>query len=467
MYGFLWVLYGLALARYNELAFGTNGTVPQQANALIVQPTFDIDNFQYKGIAIGGWLVLEPYITPSLFLQFNASDGDADIPVDEYHFCKELGHDEAQKQLKKHWDNFYTEADFADIKDYGLNMVRIPVGYWSFVQLPLDPYVSGAADYLDKAIGWAKNHDLKVMVDLHGVPGSQNGFDSSGLRNIGYPGWFNSTENVNVTYQTLEKIYKKYGSADYRDTIIGIELVNEPLGPDLGMEKVKRFLKNAIVDAQRLLEFNTSIVLHDAFQGTGYWNDFMNDTGRPFLIDHHKYEVFSEEQQHQNITEHMSNIRGLANGIQKDEIKKGHRAVVGEWSAALTDCTPWLNGVGLGSRYAGDEPYNFKRAGSCEGINNFSLWDALKIKNTRKFLETQLYEYSNKTSGWIFWCYKTEDTIEWDFKRLVEHGMMPQPFDNYTYIKDGKDTDKHPNSEASAVRPFMWFMPLLVAWMVI
>ena len=36
-------------------------------------------------------------------------------------------------------------------------------------------YFQGQQPYLTKAIGWAQAHGIKVIVDLHGAPGSQNG----------------------------------------------------------------------------------------------------------------------------------------------------------------------------------------------------------------------------------------------------------------------------------------------------
>jgi hypothetical protein len=33
-------------------------------------------------------------------------------------------------------------------------------------------------NYLLKAVGWAAKYNLKVIVDLHGAPGSQNGYEN-------------------------------------------------------------------------------------------------------------------------------------------------------------------------------------------------------------------------------------------------------------------------------------------------
>jgi glucan 1,3-beta-glucosidase len=64
----------------------------------------------------------------------------------------------------------------------GLNHVRVPIGYWAYDVSAGEPYIQGQTEYLDRVIGWARTHNVKVMIDLHGAPGSQNGFDNSGQR---------------------------------------------------------------------------------------------------------------------------------------------------------------------------------------------------------------------------------------------------------------------------------------------
>lgn len=75
--------------------------------------------------------------------------------------------------LKPHWDSWARFEDFQKVKDSGFNLVRIPVGYWAWDNENV-PYAKGAAPYLDAAINWARSLGLKVIVDLHGAPGSQN-----------------------------------------------------------------------------------------------------------------------------------------------------------------------------------------------------------------------------------------------------------------------------------------------------
>lgn len=53
----------------------------------------------------------------------------------------------------------------------------MPIGYWAWEVGPGEPYIQGQLPYLRNAVNWARDHGLKVIIDLHGVPGSQNGYE--------------------------------------------------------------------------------------------------------------------------------------------------------------------------------------------------------------------------------------------------------------------------------------------------
>ena len=105
----------------------------------------------------------QPWITPSIFDNTN----DSRI-VDEYTFGQYQDRSKAASTLQRHWDTWITEADFAAIAAAGLNHVRLPIGYWAFDVSGGEPYVQGQVPYLLKAVTWAQNHGLKLIVDLHG-----------------------------------------------------------------------------------------------------------------------------------------------------------------------------------------------------------------------------------------------------------------------------------------------------------
>jgi glucan 1,3-beta-glucosidase len=113
-----------------------------------------------QGVNTGGWFVLEPWITPSLFTGNDAKD--------EWTLTEQLGKDAAKSKLQQHWNSWITQADFNKMAGAGLNHVRIPIGYWSVIPRDGDPYVQGAYEKLGEALDWAQSAGLKVMIDLHG-----------------------------------------------------------------------------------------------------------------------------------------------------------------------------------------------------------------------------------------------------------------------------------------------------------
>jgi glucan 1,3-beta-glucosidase len=126
-----------------------------------------------RGVNLGGWLVLEPFITPSLFTATGV--------IDEWTLCASLGPAESKKVMDKHYATFYTEDDFKQIAEYGLNFVRIPIGYWAIDVVDGEPFVPELSwNYLLKGINWARKYGLRVLIDLHALPGSQNGWNHSG-----------------------------------------------------------------------------------------------------------------------------------------------------------------------------------------------------------------------------------------------------------------------------------------------
>ena len=125
-----------------------------------------------------------------------------------------------------------------------MNHVRIPIGYWAVAPLDGDPYVQGQLAYLDRAVQWARQVGLKVWVDLHGAPGSQNGFDNSGQRDR--LEWQSTPGLVEHTLKVVGMLSARYAKAELADVVAGIEVLNEPLGPRLDMGRIRQFWKGEL-----------------------------------------------------------------------------------------------------------------------------------------------------------------------------------------------------------------------------
>ena len=377
--------------------------------------SFDYDNDKVRGVNLGGWLVLEPWITPSIFSDW----ADGQSVKDEYTYSQTLGKDEALSRLTTHWSTFITEADITAIAAAGLNHIRIPIGYWAVAPIDGDPYVQGQLEYVDKAIGWARTAGLKVMLDLHGAPGSQNGFDNSG--EYGAIEWTQG-DTVAQTITAIKNLAERYSGDG--DVVTIIQLLNEPAGFALDLNVIKDFY-NQGYETVRASNPDTVVCFHDAFEAfDDYWNGFMAGPTNN-MLDTHQYQIFSPGEVGRSPAEHVAAACALGPRLASTD----KWTVVGEWTGAQTDCAKWLNGLGKGARYDGTLPVDgVAVVGSCDGkyVGTVDALSSDDKNNIRSFIEAQLDAYEQHT-GWFFWTWVTESAPEWHMKDLLAGGLFPQP----------------------------------------
>jgi glucan 1,3-beta-glucosidase len=367
------------------------------------------------------------FITPSLFERFQSPDNRV---IDEWSLCEYLGKQGCSDALKPHWEWFVQLADFQKIRDGGLNVIRIPIGYWAFLDIGA-PYVNGQVPYLDRAIDWARQTGLKVIIDLHGAPKSQNGFDHSGHKHNG-PEW-GQGDSISQTLQTLRIIYAKYAVPAYQDVVIAIQLLNEPLMSSLGSDMVKQFYRDAFFTLRETSD--TPAMVHDGFQNPALLNNFLTPSDHNaygLIVDHHEYQIFDSGLVAMGLQQHLQLVCGGPAGYATSD----KWTIVGEWSGAFTDCAKYLNGYGNGNRMEGTWPGSWY-IGSCAGKSGrVSTWTQAWKDDVRQYIEAQLDAYEAKTQGWVFWNFKTEgDAGEWDLFQLLDGGVFPQPLDSRKFAR--------------------------------
>jgi hypothetical protein len=186
---------------------------------------FEIEEYQqFRGVNLGGWFIPEVWMLSSFFEGTGLGwDGSLCAMV---NYSIELTED----RMVRHLSSWITENDFREISSYGFNSVRLPIGYWNVIEDPYERYapsnLSSSLFYIDWAFDMAEKYNLSILIDLHGVPGSQNGQDHSGcgFSILGQPQW-TKRQNFDLTLKSIEAIADRYIP---RVSLLGIELMNEP-----------------------------------------------------------------------------------------------------------------------------------------------------------------------------------------------------------------------------------------------
>lgn len=175
----------------------------------------------------------------------------------------------------------------------------------------------------------------------------------------------------------------------------------------------------------------TPVVIHDGFNNPSQWNGFLTGQGtNGALVDHHEYQVFTNELVALSPEDHVNYVYTSASEWAQGQDKF---LICGEWTAAMTDCAPAINGYGIGARYDGS--YSRRNAdgtydtspyiGSCANINFIEQWSDYNKATTKNYIQAQINVFESQLQGWIFWNFKTEDAAEWDLFRLIDNGVWP------------------------------------------
>ncbi|KAL6302376.1 glycoside hydrolase [Sparassis latifolia] len=396
---------------------------PSSTSNITTFTPFNYGAEKVRGVNLGGWFVLEPWITPSIFQGTNNTN-----VIDEYTFGQLMGADYAQETLRTHWETWITEVDFQNIRAAGLNHVRIPLGYWSVpitsaytnYSTSVLPYTTGAWPYFLQALGWARNNSLHTIVDLHGAPGSQNGFDNSGQR--GSPGWANGSDTVGRTLDIIKFIADQVG--DMADVI---ELLNEPAGwvSDIG-SAISGYWQDGYQVVRQAAGSGPQVMIEDAFLGIQTWENFMkypNASG--VIMDEHQYQIFNDDQLALSLSEHLSSSCQTLSQYASFA-KSNMYTVMGEWSNAVTDCAEWLNGRGVGARWDGSIAEGQQVYGSCDGwTGSMSTFSDEYKAFLRQYWESQVL-IGESVQGWVYWTWKAENADEWSYQKGLEGGWIPQ-----------------------------------------
>ena len=385
-----------------------------------------------KGVNLGNWLVLEKWMSPALF--------DGTTAEDEYYLPRQLSPEVYEARIKVHRSEYISERDFACIRRMGFDTVRIPVPYFIFGERP--PFI-GCIEELDKAFTWAEKFGLKVLIDLHTAPLSQNGFDNGGI--CGVCRWSQTPEEVDFVLDVLEKLAKRYGQ---REGLWGITPINEPITEPMWtamdvpgryppvdqelaagsapntMEFLRSFYERAYDRIHPNIKSDAFVVFHDAFRLKD-WKEFLTreEYVGNVVLDTHQYLMIAEAYGcEQTLEGYLGYIRDV---FEKDiaEVQTYVPIVVGEWCI--------FNSLAVGMDTKGGQ----------SSLNGIDFSESKTVSEAEKqsiymTIARATLDAWAKGSGYFYWTYKMllDPANEpawrgwdcWDVAKSVDQGWFPE-----------------------------------------
>lgn len=383
-----------------------------------------------KGVNLGNWLVLEKWMNPALFFGTTAED--------EYWLPRQLSKEVYEARISIHRSEYITERDFVTINSWGMNTVRIPVPYFIFGDR--EPFI-GCVEELDKAFNWAEKYNLKILIDLHTAPESQNGFDNGGIS--GVCKWAQNPDEVEFVLTVLERLAERYGK---RESLWGIEILNEPVlekawefmnvqkryppvddkmaegSKGIPLDFIQKFYKEAY-HRMRIHKTNEKyVVFHDGFELSS-WKAFMQeDVYKNVVLDTHMYIFVAEMRGCEQSVEGYVNYINEHFSREIEEMQKYFPVICGEWSL--------FNSLACGTDTQGAQSV----LNGFEGVAKESFTSEQKKEIYQEVAKARLAAWK-KGSGYFYWSYKLlVDTVNtegwigwdsWDLGRCVDFGWFP------------------------------------------
>ncbi|KJA23279.1 glycoside hydrolase family 5 protein [Hypholoma sublateritium FD-334 SS-4] len=371
-----------------------------------------------RGVNLGGWLVTEPFISPALYEEYVNSSS---IPVvDEWSLSLAMGSDLATK-MEAHYKTFITEQDFADIAAAGLNYVRIPLGFWAIETINDEPFLVGTSwKYFLKAIEWGRKYGIRIFLDLHALPGSQNGWNHSGKSgSVNFMNGVMGLANAERTLTYLRIITEFISQPQYRDVVGIFGIVNEILWATIGETSVQSFYLAAYDAIRNSTGVGAGsgpyIAIHEGFQGPAIWEGFLSGADR-LTLDQHPYLAFTGDTS--PIDQMALKPCGWAVATNQSQSVFGV-TVGGEFATAINNCGLWLNGIG-----------STPSSPDCATWDNWSAYSAATIASLQQVTLASMDALQN----FFFWTWKignstvlgTSSCPMWHYQLGLQQGWIPK-----------------------------------------
>ena len=182
----------------------------------------------------------------------------------------------------------FNQDTYKTLSSIGFNAVRFYFGANTFENISDGTltYKEDAFDWIDRHIAWAKNNNMRIILNMHHSPGATT---------IGAPGLFTNPEYQNRFVALWQEFARRYAD---EPTIFGYDLINEPNckilpgdTPDNGFAgafDLYQTLMQRTIDAIREVDKNHVIIVERLWisgvneralgkPANGYYNSLPND----------------------------------------------------------------------------------------------------------------------------------------------------------------------------------------------
>lgn len=216
---------------------------------------------QLRGLNLGGWFVMEPWMCPA----------DSGGLPDTYSIIQELdsrfGVATEQALIRAYQSYWITAADLDNIAHAGFNCVRVPVwwgNFFSITNTTSSGWRSDAFTMLDWVVTNCAARGIYVVIDMHGVVGSQSTSDDTGQQNLNAY-WTNTVDQSETAFMWAQ-IASHYST---NSAVAGYDLINEPMNAPSTSAVWTAY--NSLYNTIRTVDTNHMIIIEGTF-GSWNWN---------------------------------------------------------------------------------------------------------------------------------------------------------------------------------------------------
>lgn len=208
------------LAQYSESNEAIGGRLSVK-NGLIVDE--NSKEVILRGVNLGNWMLIETWMS---WIE-NYSDEWGYFDTIEV-LTERFGADKTAELINTYENNFIRDTDIAQIEKLGFNCVRVPFWYRNFMTENGEWLTENTDDnpgfkQLDRLIDLCREHNIYVILDLHGAPGGQSMNHSTGK--AGRNQLYTDKDCMDACVELWKGIAQRYKD---EDVVAAYDLLNEP-----------------------------------------------------------------------------------------------------------------------------------------------------------------------------------------------------------------------------------------------